>query len=348
MAAPRGITIRWSSSHYRINVDDGVRVRIEVECATGMDTKVFAYRMLPLNQNTGQASAHFSHVCSPPDLADFPEDEPRVGYSPEWFRLDYIDVLLRSVAEAQELIRIVQEDVRSLKLTLDKMDVIFPTGTDVVGDDCEAISSSSSASEEDIPSSSSASLGSQQMLCLSGTTEQSVGIGAEWTSIRQGAGSPLGSSDSFGQSYSRVTLASGTPSQLLLVQGFDLSDLPDDAIIDGFVVTLSIRDATELGSSSSLSSQGAPCPRLTFLALEHPILGLGANKAQLECLPGPEWANFTFGGALDRWGFGHLTASDLKRGEFGVAVVVDNDYESRATRIDVDGAEICFYYRLVF
>jgi hypothetical protein len=47
---------------------------------------------------------------------------------PEWFRLNYVDVLLRSRAEVNAFIRDVVEDVQRLKTTLDTADTLLPGG----------------------------------------------------------------------------------------------------------------------------------------------------------------------------------------------------------------------------
>lgn len=358
--AARGITIRWFASHYRVadvNVIDGVRVRIEAECAIGMDSKVFAYRMLPLSPKTGEAVGHFSHVCSPPDLAEFPEDEPLVGYAPEWFRLAYVDVLIRSMEEAEDFINIVRADLRSLKKTLDRMDTVVPGGAEVIGAACPVDPGASSDSLSS-SSASSESIGAQQELCAVGTTEQATGFGTDWVEVGEGAGTPIGVSDSMGANYQRTTLVGGgVTSKLLLIQGFDLDELPDDAIVDGIALRLVLRDATELltslsaSSTSSASSIGAGdvgCPRLRFLALQHPLKGLGTNKAMLECVTGPEWQTILAGGADDTWGFETLRGADLKRGEFGLSLILGNDEEVDLSVLDVDGAELCIYYRNVY
>ncbi len=349
----RSIKIRWASSHYVYGQDDGVRVRFDVVCAGEMDTKVFAYRMLPLSPNGG-AEGFFSHICSPVDLEEYPEDGPLAGTSPEWFRLSYVDVLVRSVTEAEDFIAIVRDDVRRLVSTLNKMDAIFTGGTEVIGtEDCEPVNPDSSSASE--TSSSSASLGSLSAKIAVGTNEQSVGLGVPWFSIGTGAGSPIGSSDSLALNRSRVELLASEASQLLLVQGFDFSDLPDAAIVEGIESRVVLRDATEdsdsssssssAGSSGSLGSLPAQCPRLSFLALQHPTFGLGSNRGDFSCIGGPAWETLTHGGEGDRWGFPALTGRDLKDGAFGLGLVVSNGAGTAFSATEVDGVELTVYFR---
>lgn len=355
MAANRSIKISWAASHYKIGVDDGIRVRFDVICADEMTTKVFAYRMLPLSPLTGEALGHFSHVCSPPDVAEYPEDEPAPASSPEWFRLAYVDILVRSVTEAEDFIAIVRADIRRLKDTYDKMDTIFPTGEELFGEECEEplpLSSSSLSSSD----SSSLSIGGLQSLTATGTNEQSVGFGVPWVDIGTGAGSPIGISDSLGMNRSRVELTAGQSSQVLLVQGFDFSEIPDNAIVEGLHTRTVLREdkpgasGSSSSSLSSASSQDAGTlyrPMLTFMALQHPEFGLGNNKALGEGIDGPEWQTMLHGGSDDLWGFPQMTGSDLKRGSFGLSLVTALADRPADAAVEVDGVELTAYYREV-
>lgn len=346
----RSLKIMWSSSNYRLHVDDGIRVRIFVDCASGLDTRIFAYRMLPTNAS-GARAGFFSHICSPVDMTEYPADEPRAEESPEWFRLSFVDVFLRSVDEAEDFIEIVREDVRRLILTLAKMDVIVPRGEELLGADCSTTDSSSDSSAG--PSESSESLGSLQSVVAVGTTEQSVGNGVSWRSVGIGAGSPIGSSDSAGANRSRVTLQPGESSKLLLVQGFDFSSLPDDMIIEGIESRVILRDATNdpAGSIGSGSSEGAPspttCPRISFLVLQHPDLGNSTNRGADECISGSDWETLTIGGDGDRWGFSLIPSGFLKDGAFGVGIVVHASATEGAV-VEIDGIELEPFFKEVY
>lgn len=129
----RRIKLDWSVSRYNFHGVDGVRVRIEATAAELMSPKVFAYLMMPMKPAAGEREGSFSHICSPTDLAEYPEDEPIPGHRPEWFRLNYVDVHLRSRSEAKRLIQDVTEDVQRLKVTLDLMDTLLPGGSVWIG-----------------------------------------------------------------------------------------------------------------------------------------------------------------------------------------------------------------------
>lgn len=141
-----GFLVTWEVSDSIVGRDDGVRVRIAVSEACGIGPNVFAYRLLPLNANTGETAGHFDHVCSPVDLAEYPEEVPHPGASPPWFRLAFVDVLLRSWAEADNFVESVLSDLRRLKATLTRVQTLLPGGMEEIGTVCPESSSSSSES----------------------------------------------------------------------------------------------------------------------------------------------------------------------------------------------------------
>jgi hypothetical protein len=139
----RRVRLTWSVSRYNFHGTDGIRVRIEAADAELMSDKVFAYLLLPMKPAAGEREGAFSHVCSPTDLAEYPEDEPIPGVRPEFFRLNYVDVQLRSRSEAKAFIQDVTDDVQRLKTTLDIMDTLQTGGSVWIGDEPEPEVSSS-------------------------------------------------------------------------------------------------------------------------------------------------------------------------------------------------------------
>lgn len=130
----RGLSLEWWSSPYIVERQDGIRVRAHVNSAIGMPTRIFAYRMRPKSPVDGTAVAEFSHICSSVDLEEFPADGPIVNSSPEWFRLEFVDVLVRSKAEALDFIDVLRQDVRTLVKTLQTMDTLVLGGLEHFGD----------------------------------------------------------------------------------------------------------------------------------------------------------------------------------------------------------------------
>lgn len=129
----RRIKLTWQVSRYNYHSTDGIRVRITASNAALMPEKIFAYLLMPLKPGEGERVGAFDHVCSPTDLEEYPEDDPIPNMRPEWFRLSYVDVLLRSRAEVEAFIKDVAEDVTRLKNTLDTADTLLPGGMVWIG-----------------------------------------------------------------------------------------------------------------------------------------------------------------------------------------------------------------------
>lgn len=352
----RSLKISYATSHYVFGRHDGVRIRIEATCGTNVDTAVFAYRMLPVDPH-GNNEGHFSHICSPVDLADWPRGGPNVGNSPEWFRLSYVDVIVRSVAEAQDFLSVVKCDLKRLLDTLCTMDTLMPGEGELFvcggGTDCTPVASSEtpvdSSSSEVLPPTLPA------IATAIGTDELFTGIGVLWSKSSTSSSSMSGFAEQV-----CVELLAGQASQLLLVHGFDFSALSDNGVVVGIESKITLKDATEpgptlppvfLASSEALSPcaslpvSHADCPRLSFLAIQHPDHGLGENKADSSCIPGPGWNTLSRGNAVDLWGFPSLTTAQLKDGSFGVGLVVKADFYTEQAVVCVAQVELTVYYQ---
>lgn len=121
---PRRVKLTWQISRYFFDGTDGIRVRITASDAYLMPEKIFAYTMLPMKPGATERIGAFDHICSPTDIEEYPEDDPIPNHRPEWFRLNYVDVLLRSRAEVKDFIECVVSDVQRLKETLDTVDTL--------------------------------------------------------------------------------------------------------------------------------------------------------------------------------------------------------------------------------
>jgi hypothetical protein len=144
-ASQRRIHLTWYVSRYNFHSTDGIRVRIEADGANLMPDKVFAYLLLPLKPGENERAGSFDHVCSPTDLEEYPEDEPIPQHRPEWFRLNYVDVVLRSRTEVYAFVRDVAADVYNLRETLNIMDRLEPAGEIWFGNEPSSSSSSSAS-----------------------------------------------------------------------------------------------------------------------------------------------------------------------------------------------------------
>jgi hypothetical protein len=248
----RGIRITWATSRYIFGRHDGIRVRIDASAACEMTNAIFAYRMLPVDPTTGSDSGFFSHVCSPADLEEYPANAPIPCHRPEWFRKTFVDIIVRSITEAEEFIAAVTDDVRRLKRTLDTMDTVVPSGEVDIGDVCPDETPEESSASSSAASADSASLGSPESLAVAPSLVRDAGEGRDWED-------------------QAVLLYPGTASKLFLFQGFDLSGLPDNVEIDGIQVDLPIRFVEDTGGFSQQ-------PQLSFFSLHHPAQGLIENR----------------------------------------------------------------------
>lgn len=131
MASARRIVLAPTFQRgYVPNVVDGFRFTLTVTAADLMPTKVFRYRVVPVQLRANPAGpptaldhrGAFDGVCSPADLEDFPEDWPDPEALPPWFRSDRVDLIVRSRSIAQEAYEVILQEVQALVATLDLMD----------------------------------------------------------------------------------------------------------------------------------------------------------------------------------------------------------------------------------
>jgi hypothetical protein len=115
---------------YVPNVIDGFRFTLQITGASQMPTKIFRYRLVPTKIQASvsqppvaiELKGTFDGVCSPADLEDFPEDWPAQNARPPWFRLDYIDLIVRSRAIADAAYQAILFEMDRLVDTLNTMD----------------------------------------------------------------------------------------------------------------------------------------------------------------------------------------------------------------------------------
>ena len=147
-------------------------------------------------------------------------------------------------------------------------------------------------------------------------------------------------------------LQAGQSSSLLLVQGFDFSNLPDDCVIEGIQSQVTLRDATDgavsdenvLGSNSASEAISATCPHLSLLALQHPDLGMSEDRAGNTGIAGPDWELILRGGDGDRWGFTAIPVAILRDGAFGIGIIIQAAEEAGSTVV-VDGVKLRVFFR---
>lgn len=149
----RGIKLQRSAisqvNHFYLR---GFRIRIDVsEVCGGMDPYVFLYRRAPANPFNGEQFDEFQCVASFPDMEEYPVGAPSEETPFPYFRLDYIELDVRSVSDFDYVWTTILSEVGRLVETLEKADNLTVEETTVVGEDCfpveQASESASTASE---------------------------------------------------------------------------------------------------------------------------------------------------------------------------------------------------------
>jgi hypothetical protein len=131
MASQRRIVLKPTFQRgYIPDVVDGFRFTVTVVAANLMPTKIFRYLAVPTQVRSNPAGppdiiesrGAYDGVCSPADLEDFPEDAPTPDARPPWYRLDYVDLIVRSRSIATDAYMVLLDEIQSLVATLDLMD----------------------------------------------------------------------------------------------------------------------------------------------------------------------------------------------------------------------------------
>lgn len=120
-APRRSVRLRkLAQQRFVTNAVDGFRFVVEAHSAYGMPNEIFLYLRRPYNPTTGEEADEFSNVCSVPDLEEYPVGAP-TGL-PAFFRDSKIDLVFRSMHEADEAWAVIQHDVQVLVDTLNLND----------------------------------------------------------------------------------------------------------------------------------------------------------------------------------------------------------------------------------
>lgn len=112
------------------NCDEGRQIRIRIECAAtcGLSDAIFVYRTLGSNQE-------FNRVASTIDMVEVPAANPNEYETFKWIRLNYIDLLVRSPAIAEDLVAEVKSDVRHLFKNMKHHNTLLSDAIHIIGDD---------------------------------------------------------------------------------------------------------------------------------------------------------------------------------------------------------------------
>ena len=89
--------------------------------AFGCSSKIFAIEVLPKTADPRNPHVRFSHVCSPSELVEFPEDEPSGNSC--YFRTDSVEFVFDNSLLVDHVINHMRGDVGHLANELNELDV---------------------------------------------------------------------------------------------------------------------------------------------------------------------------------------------------------------------------------
>lgn len=99
------------------------RLRVEVvDVDGGMDPNIFLYRRDPYNPVTNEQLDVLFAMASPVDMADYPVGEPDPDAEFPFFRLDYMEIDVRSTRVADETWTTIVREANTLVLALDRLE----------------------------------------------------------------------------------------------------------------------------------------------------------------------------------------------------------------------------------
>ena len=279
----------------------GVRVKLEVLDAYGVDKQIFVYHKRPLNLSAGTYVGDFNHVCSPTDFGNYPVDDVSVDVDhsalPRFYRSAFVDLLFDSIRDADEFERVVWEDIYAIKQNMDRIRRLTEPQTVTVG---PAPGVANIAIDQPAPPTPPApTYGDADATLAEPLITRDFGeTGISWTLPAK-----------------QVFLKKGENAKTLLFQGFNFSEIPSDAKLIGLEVDFAFNST--------------PPGRLEWLKLYLPTGPAGDNLAAGVAAPAENAASHNFslslGSSSTLLGSG-ATVADVKRGEFGLLALVDAPY----------------------
>jgi hypothetical protein len=100
------------------------RLRIDAIESDGIEERVFVWRRDPVNPYTSEVTNTFFTVASPVDMEEYPPEEPDPYKAYPFFRRSWVDLLFRSVSQAEEAWQLIVQEVNNLITALNKLDTI--------------------------------------------------------------------------------------------------------------------------------------------------------------------------------------------------------------------------------
>ena len=97
----------------------------------GMSSKVFAIEVMPRSADKTAQNVRFSHVCSPSELVEFPEDEPGDCH---YFRVDCIEMVFDTPDIVDHVMDNMRHDVKKLVDEYKELETLKPVTDSVTYD----------------------------------------------------------------------------------------------------------------------------------------------------------------------------------------------------------------------
>lgn len=94
--------------------------------ADGISSKVFAIEVLPKSADSCAPNYRFSHVCSPAELAEFPEDEPVDNC---YFRVNEVEFIFDTPKMVEHVVGNMKADVGNLVAEYNELESASPVTT---------------------------------------------------------------------------------------------------------------------------------------------------------------------------------------------------------------------------
>jgi len=123
MADDRWLTLTPQYSDGTPHLHMAYRLVVTATAHENVDPAIFVYLQLPPEAEAAQ-SARFDHIASPSDLEDIPVGAPLPDATERFFRLDSVDLVLRSADERAEVWDDIVADARLLVQALENIDVV--------------------------------------------------------------------------------------------------------------------------------------------------------------------------------------------------------------------------------
>lgn len=96
-----------------------VKLELHTDGTEDVTSKVFAIEVLPRSTDGLSPIYRFSHICSPAELTEFPDDQPGCNC---YFRVDDITMIFDTPINANHVLDMIKGDIKKLVSELKALD----------------------------------------------------------------------------------------------------------------------------------------------------------------------------------------------------------------------------------